>query len=80
MYELLKKIKPMSRAEIQGCLPEVVEAMSQMDMRVAKAEGDALPEVMAMKPDLEWIEDFIYRAYMADTPEAEKAWMYDELR
>lgn len=80
MYELLKKIKPMSRAEIQACLPEVVEAMSQMDMRVAKAEGDALPEVMAMKPDLEWIEDFIYRAYMADTPEAEKAWMYDELQ
>lgn len=79
MYPLLKKIKPMTRTEIQGCLSEVVEAMSQMDMRLAKAEGDASPEIMAMKPDLEWIEHFIYRAYMADTPEAEKAWMYDEL-
>lgn len=67
MFDLLKRIKPMTREEVQKVLPEIVEAMSEMDMRVAKAEGDALPEVMAMKPDLEWIEDFIYRAYTYDT-------------
>lgn len=65
MYDLMKKIKPMNREEIQGVLPEIVEAMSQMDMRVAKAEGDASEEILNLKPDLEWIEDFIYRAYMA---------------
>lgn len=80
LYPLLKKIKPMSREEIQKVLPEIVEAMSRMDMRVAKAEGDASQEILTMKPDIEWIEDFIYRAYMSDTPEAEKAWMYDDLQ
>jgi uncharacterized protein len=63
LFPLLKKIKPMSREEVQKVLPEIVEAMSMMDMRVAKAEGDALAEVLAIKPDIEWIEDFIYRAY-----------------
>lgn len=70
----------MSRQEIQAVLPEVVDAMSQMDMRVTKAQGDAKPEILNMKPDIEWIEDFIYRAYMSETPEAEKAWMYDDLQ
>lgn len=79
LFPLLKEIKPMDRVTIQDHLPRIVEAMSQMDMRVAKAEGDAKPEILTMKPDIEWIEDFIYRAYMSDTPEAEKAWMYDEL-
>ena len=63
MYELIKRIKPMNRHEIQAVLPEIVEAMSQMDMRVAKAEGDALPEIKNMKPDINWIEEFIERAY-----------------
>lgn len=64
MYPLLKKIKPMTRDEIQKVLPEIVEAMSLMDMRVAKAEGDAKKEILAMKPDLKWIEEFIYSAYV----------------
>jgi uncharacterized protein len=63
LFPLLKRIKPMSREEVQKVLPEIVEAMSNMDMRVAKAEGDALPYVLAMKPDIDWIEDFIFRAY-----------------
>ena len=77
LYPLLKKIKPMTREEIQGVLPEIVEAMSQMDMRVAKAEGDALSEVLNMKPDIEWIEDFIYRAYADEL--LEYKWMYEDL-
>lgn len=63
IYPLLKRIKPMTREEVQQVLPEIVEAMSQMDMRVAKAEGDASPEILNMKPDIDWIEDFLYRAY-----------------
>ena len=63
LYPLLKKIKPMSRQEIQESLPEIVAAMSAMDMRVAQAEGDASKDILTMKPDLDWIEDFIYRSY-----------------
>lgn len=63
MFGLLKRIKPMSREEVQKVLPEIVAAMSEMDMRVAKAEGDADPAILNMKPDIDWIEDFIYRAY-----------------
>lgn len=63
LYPLLKRIKPMTREEVQKVLPEIVEAMSQMDMRVSKAEGDAKPEILDMKPDIEWIEDFLFRAY-----------------
>lgn len=63
LYPLLKRIKPMTREQIQKELPIIVEAMSQMDMRVARAEGEASPEVLNMKPDIEWIEDFLFRAY-----------------
>jgi predicted nucleotidyltransferase len=63
LYPLLKTIKPLSVKEIQPYLPEIVAAMSAMDMRVAKAEGDAKPEILNMKPDIKWIEEFIYRAY-----------------
>lgn len=80
LYPLLREIKPLSVKEIQPHLPRIIAAMSEMDMRVAKAEGDAKPEILNMKPDIEWIEDFLYRAYMSGTPEAEKAWMYDDLQ
>ncbi len=66
MFDLLSEIKPMDREEVQKVLPKIVEAMSQMDMRVSKAEGDALPRVLAMKPDIDWIEFFIYRAYLKE--------------
>lgn len=65
LFPLLKKIKPMTVEEIQPHLPEIVAAMSDMNMRVAKAEGDAIPQVLALKPDLDWIENFIHRAYMS---------------
>lgn len=68
MYPLLKKIKPMTREELQTVLPEIVEAMSKMDMRVSAATADS--KFNDMTPDIEWIENFIYRAYInndADT-------------
>lgn len=58
---LLKKIKPMSVEEIQPHLPEIVEAMSDMNHRVSVAQANS--QYMDMKPDIEWIEDFIYRSY-----------------
>lgn len=61
LYPLLKKIKPLSVEEIQPYLPEIVAAMSDMNMRVSVAESKS--KFKDMKPDLEWIEDFIYRAY-----------------
>ena len=58
---LLKKIKPMSIKEIQPYLPEIVEAMSDMNMRVSVAESKT--KFGGMKPDIKWIEEFIYEAY-----------------
>lgn len=74
---LLKEIKPMGREEIQGVLPKIVEAMSVMDMRVSKALGDASQDILDMKPDLEWIENFIYRAYCGEL--LEYKWKYEDL-
>lgn len=61
LYPLLKKIKPMTVDEIQPYLPEIVAAMSDMNMRVSVAESKS--KYIDMKPDLDWIENFIYRAY-----------------
>lgn len=65
LFPLLKKIKPMSVEEIQPELPSIVAAMSDMNMRVSAATAKASPEVLNMKPDIEWIEDFIYQAYLS---------------
>lgn len=64
LYDLMKKIKPLSKEEIQPLIPEVFGKMAEMNNRVSYAEANALPEVLALKPDLEWVEDFIYRSYM----------------
>lgn len=61
LFPLLKKIKPLTVDEIQPYLPEIVAAMSDMNMRVSVAESTS--QYKDMKPDIEWIEDFIYRAY-----------------
>ena len=61
LFPLLKEIKPLSVEEIQPYLPKIVEAMSDMNMRVSVAESKS--EFLDMKPDIEWIEDFLYRAY-----------------
>jgi predicted nucleotidyltransferase len=63
LYPLLKEIKPLSVQEIQEYLPKIVEAMSDMNMRVSVAESKADPKILNMKPDIKWIEEFIYRAY-----------------
>lgn len=60
LYPLLKKIKPMTVAEIQQVLPEIVAAMTDMNMRVSVAEANTKFDY---KPDIEWIEQFILRAY-----------------
>lgn len=65
LYPLLKRIKPMSLDEIRPFTPEIVAAMDDMSRRVAVAESKS--EFMYMKPDIEWIEDFIYRAYTGET-------------
>jgi predicted nucleotidyltransferase len=59
---LLKAIKPLTLSEIQSYMPKIVATMSDMNMRVSAAENKS--EILGWKPDIEWIEDFIYRAYM----------------
>lgn len=61
LFPLLKTIKPLSVKEIKPYLPEIVTAMSEMDRRVAVATSTS--KFADMKPDIEWIEDFICRAY-----------------
>ncbi len=62
LYPLLKKIKPLSVKDIQSYLPEIVAAMSDMNMRVSVAESKA-GRILEMKPDIKWIEEFIYETY-----------------
>lgn len=76
LYPLLKKIKPLSVQEIKEYLPEIVTAMGDMDRRVSVAMADS--KFMDMTPDIEWIEDFIYRAYNQEL--LEYKWMYEELQ
>lgn len=73
---LMIKIKPLTLEEIRPMTAEIVAAMSEMDRRVAMAESTS--KFMNMKPDIEWIEDFIYRAYTAELQEYK--WMYEELQ
>lgn len=61
LYPLLKKIKPMNLDEIRGMLPEIMVAMDKMERRVSVAQAES--KFMDMQPDIEWIEDFIHRAY-----------------
>jgi predicted nucleotidyltransferase len=61
LYPLLKEIKPLSVEEIQPHLPKIVAAMSDMNMRVSVATSKS--KYIDMKPDIEWIEDFILRSY-----------------
>jgi len=61
LYELLKTIKPMSVDEVKDFLPQIVTAMGEMDRRVSVAMSKS--QFMDMKPDIKWIEEFIYDAY-----------------
>jgi predicted nucleotidyltransferase len=61
LFPLLKTIKPLTVEEIQEYLPEIVAAMSDMNMRVAVAESKST--LLSITPDIPWIENFIYEAY-----------------
>jgi predicted nucleotidyltransferase len=61
LYPLLKEVKPLSLVEIQQYLPRIVEAMGDMNTRVSVAESKS--KFLDMKPDIKWIEEFIYNAY-----------------
>ena len=62
LFDLMRAIKPLNVDQIQPFLPEIVEKMSELNMRVSVAESKS--KMLDLKPDIEWIEDFIYRAYM----------------
>jgi len=64
LYELLIAIKPMSLEEIRPLTADVVSKMEEMMMRVDKVY--VASPYKDMKPDIPWIEDFIYRAYLGN--------------
>lgn len=76
LYPLMKKIKPLSVQEIKPLVPEIVAKMGEMDGRVSEAMSKS--KFMDMKPDIEWIEDFIYRAYNREL--LDYKWMYEDLQ
>jgi len=61
LYPLMMKIKPLSVQAIKPLVPEIVGKMGEMDGRVSEAMSKS--KFMDMKPDIQWIEDFIYRSY-----------------
>jgi predicted nucleotidyltransferase len=61
--ELLLKIKPLTVAEIQVHIPKLTEMFIDMQKRVTDAYANPKER---LKPDIPWIEDFIYRAYTSD--------------
>lgn len=61
IYPLIMKIKKLSSNDVTVYLPEIVSAMSDLNMRVSVAQSKS--EFLNMKPDIDWIEDFIYRSY-----------------
>jgi len=61
LYPLLKKIKGLSRDDIQPYLPEIVASMTDMNIRVSVAES--VSKFKDIKPDIKWIEEFIYETY-----------------
>lgn len=65
LFDLMKKIKPLSKDEIIPITPEIFGKMSEMNNRVSYAESIAPKKILSMKPDLEWVDDFIYRAYLS---------------
>lgn len=62
IFPLLKQIKPLTVDEIQPYLGKVIETMSDLNMRLSVAESKS--KFIDMKPDLEWIEEFIYQSYL----------------
>lgn len=63
-YDLIMKIKKLTRDELQPYWADVVIAIDNLERRVAVAQSES--KFMGMKPDLEWVEDFIYRAYLEE--------------
>lgn len=59
LREFLLTIKPLTVAELQEHIPDLTEMFMLLQKRVT--DGYAKADII--KPDVEWIEDFLYRAY-----------------
>ncbi len=59
LKQFLLNIKPLTVAQVQPYIPRLVE----MFMELQKNVTDAHKTAPKLKPDIPWIEDFIYRSY-----------------
>lgn len=67
-YDFIKEIKGIPREELD--IPLCFAKMEEMDKKLFQAEEwckQNAPEVYNRKPDIEWIEGFLYRTYSKDT-------------
>lgn len=60
----LLTIKPMTVKEIQQYIPKLTEMFMEMQKRVTDAYAN--PKLVKLTPDIEWIENFIYEAYISN--------------
>lgn len=61
LKEFLLIIKPLTIKQLQPYVPKLTEMFMLLQANVTNAHAD--PGLVKFKPDTEWIEDFIYRAY-----------------
>ena len=67
MYDFIREIKGTPREELD--IPLCFAKMEEMDKRLLRAEEwckEHNPDLYNRKPDIKYIEDFIYRAYKED--------------
>lgn len=67
-YEFIKRVKGLPRDELD--IPECFAYMEEMDKKLLRAEEwckENEPELYNRKPDIPWIEDFLWRAYTGES-------------
>ncbi len=64
LREFLMAVKPLSVADLQQYIPRLTEMFMEMQKRVTDAY--ASPKLVKLKPDIDWIEEFIHEAYLCD--------------
>lgn len=61
LRKFLLLIKPMTVKEIQIYIPKLTEMFMEMQKRITDAQYNP---ALNLKPDIKWIEEFIYEAYL----------------
>lgn len=61
LRKFLLTVKPLTVKQIEPHIPRITEMFMEMQKRVTDAYAN--PKLVKLKPDVDWIEEFIYEAY-----------------